>query len=140
MESLDQELIAFLEEMFDGDDRLPDPDAASNTIAEMDKQLKIFAGQRLYMRPSSQKRELSAFRTYEDKARQLVAHMEVLREMEHLGRLHDENRRKLRDCGANIRDRRHLVGWTDQDVVTNYHVEQILKLRRELLEVLKAEK
>jgi len=139
MESLDRELISFLEEMFDGDDRLPDPERAAEKIAEMDRQLKIFAGQKLYMRPSRQRRELNTYRAYEDKARQLVAHMEVLEDMEHLGRLNDESRRKLTACGANIRDRREAVVWTDRDVVTNYHVEQILKLRRELLEVLRAE-
>ena len=139
MESLDRELISFLEEMFDGDDKFPDSEGAEGKINEMAKQLKIFAGQKLYMRPSHQRRELNAYRAYEDKARQLVAHMEVLVEMEHLGRLNAESRRKLSDCGANIRDRHAIVEWTDRDVVTNYHVERILKLRRELLEVLKAE-
>lgn len=139
MESLDRELVAFLEEMFDGDNVLPNPEGAAKKIEDMDKQLKIFADQKLYMRPSSQRAELAAYREYEDKARQLVAHMNVLRDMEHLGRLNDESRRKLKACGANIRDRRGLVEWTERDVVTNYHVEQILKLRGELLEAMKAE-
>jgi len=59
--------------------------------------------------------------------------------MEHLGRLNDESRRKLKECGADIRDRRELVEQTARDVVTNYHVEQILKLRGELLEAMKTE-
>jgi hypothetical protein len=115
MESLDRELLAFLEEMFDGDDVRPNPEGAARKIEDMDKQLKIFAGQKLYMRPSKQKRELNTYREYEDKARKLVAHMEVLRDMEHLGRLNEESRRRLKKCGANIRDRR-------APVVTTRHV------------------
>ena len=52
--------------------------------------------------------------------------MNVLRDMKHLGRLNEESRRKLAECGANITDRRTIVDWTYRDVVTNYHVEQIL--------------
>ena len=139
MESLDRELIAFPEEMFDGDNVLPDPEGAARKIEDMDKQLKIFAGQKLYMRPSSQRKELAAYREYEDKARQLISHMNVLRDMEHLGKLSGESRRKLKECGAVIRDRHGIVEWTDRDVVTNYHVEQLLRLRAELLEAMKSE-
>ena len=139
MESVDRELIRFLEDLFDGDDNIPDPEAAARKIGDMDKQLKIFAEQKLYMRPSRQRRELNAYRAYEEKAGQLVAHMEVLREMKRPGRLNDENRRKLAANGADIRDRRELVSQTTQDVVTNYHVQQILILRSELLEILKQE-
>ena len=62
--------------------------------------------------------------------------MEVLSHMEHPGRLNEENRRRLIKCGAVIRDSRPLEAVAEIDVVTNYHVRQILKLRRELLEVL----
>ena len=139
MESLDLEVIAFLEEMFDGDNIRPDPEKTARKIEDLDKQLKIFAGQKLYMRPSSQKQELSTYREYEDKARQLVSHMNVLRDMKYLGRLNEESRRKLAECGANITDRRTIVDWTNRDVVTNYHVEQIMKIRAELLEATKTE-
>ena len=139
MESLDLEVIAFLEEMFDGDNIRPDPEKTARKIEDLDKQLKIFAGQRLYMRPSRQKKELNVYREYEDKARQLVSHMNILRDMEHLGRLNDESRRKLAECGANITDRRELVERTERDIVTNYHVQQILKIRAELLEAMKQE-
>ena len=66
--------------------------------------------------------------------------MNVLRDMKHLGRLDEENRRHLKQAGANITDRREMVERTDRDVVTNYHVQQILNLRRELLEAMKPEK
>ena len=52
------------------------------------------------------------------------------------GRLNEENRRRLAACGAEIRDRRPLDSVMELDVVTNYHVRQILALRRELLEAL----
>lgn len=136
MESLDKEVLAFLEELFDGDEIIPDPVGVSSKIEDMNKQLKIFAGQKLYMRPSRQRSQLQSFWDYEDRARQLVVHMEALGKMEHLGRLSQESRRKLKECGAQIRDRRELVERTDRDIVTNYHVEQILRLRRELLELL----
>lgn len=136
MESLDRELLTFLEELFDGDNVRPDPDLVQKKLDGMDQQLKIFANQKLPMRPGKQRAELESYRTYEGKARRLVCHMEVLCRMEHLGRLNETSRRRLKECGANITDRRELVESTDRDVVTNYHVEQILILRRELLDVL----
>ena len=62
--------------------------------------------------------------------------MEVLSRMDVPGRLNEENRRRLNACGANIRDERPLNSVLERDEVTNYHVAQILKLRRELLEAL----
>lgn len=137
MESLDREIILFLEDMFDGDDILPDSENTSQKIGDIDRQLKIFANQALWMRPSKHHSELLSFQVYEDKARQLVAHMEVLSQLGHPGRLNDENRQHLIGYGANIRDRRPLDSVTERDVVTNYHVERILALRRELLALLK---
>ena len=137
MESLDRELILFLEDLFDGDDHLPGAEGTVAQIDGMDKQLKIFAKQKLLMRPSRQKQELEAFRAYEGKAMRLVAHMQVLCRMEHLGRLDEENRRRLEQAGANITDRREMVERTDRDIVTNYHVQKLLELRRELMDILK---
>lgn len=135
-ESLDRELIAFLEELFDGDTVIPDGKKISQTIGYFDSQLKIFANQKLLLRKKSKSRELENFRTYEGKARELLARMEVLSYMERPGRLDDENRQKLAACGACIRDERPLEDINERDVVTNYHVRQILRLRQELLEVL----
>ena len=44
--------------------------------------------------------------------------------------------RRLEKCGAVIRDQRPLDAVTERDVVTNYHVRQILTLRRELIQAL----
>lgn len=135
-QSLDTELIAFLEEMFDGDEVLPDAEAMAAKIDDLRQQLKIFKNQKLILRLRRQSRELEIFRICEGKARQLIAQMEVLCRMGRPGRLSDENRRRLQACGAQIRDSRPLDSVLERDVVTNYHVGQILTLRRELLDVL----
>ena len=137
VESLDQELIGFLEEMFDGDDILPDAKQMTTQIDAMSAQLSIFSNQKLLLHLRRQKQQLEVFRICEGKARALVAQMEVLCQMGRPGRLTDENRRRLTACGADIRDQRPLDSVLERDVVTNYHVSQILTLRRELLEALK---
>ena len=136
VKSLDHELIHFLEDMFDGDDVLPDSNKMTRMIDDMDRQLTIFSKQRLFHRLRRQRQELQAFRTCEWKARQLVAHMEVLCHMDQPGRLNAENRTQLESCNALIRDER--LGSEDDpcDTVTNYHVEKILSLRQDLLHAL----
>lgn len=137
VESLDREVIAFLEDMFDGDDVLPDAREMTRMIDDMARQLKIFSNQRLLLRLRWQKEELEQFRLCEGKARELLARMEVLSRMGCPGRLNEENRRRLKANGAEIRDERLLRDPQERDVVTNYHVRQILSLRVDLLESLK---
>jgi len=138
-QSLDSEVIRFLEDMFDGDDVLPDAEAMTRKIDDMARQLKLFSNQKLLLRLGKQRRELESFRLCEGKARELVARMEVLSRMGRPGRLNEENRRRLSACGAQIRDQRPLDSILERDVVTNYHVRQILTLRRELLTALGSE-
>ena len=135
-ESLDREVLRFLEDMFDGDEILPDADKMNRTIEDLNRQLILFSNQRLLTRLGHQRREIRRFRTVEEKAGALVAHMEVLVGMGHPGRLSPENRSRLEKAGADIRDGRVLTSVLERDVVTNYHVEQILSLRRELLKTL----
>lgn len=134
--SLDRELIAFLEDMFDGDDQLPKADQAAKKILAVEQQLKLFESQFLLIHRRRQLREMHLLQVCDQKAKELVGHMEVLSRMEHPGRLSDENRRRLCACGAVILDRRSLDSVMEQDVVTNYHVDKILDLRRELLAAL----
>ena len=67
---------------------------------------------------------------------ELVAQMEVLCRMEYPGRLNDQNRKRLKECGAEIKDERLIDVEQEFDIITNYHVSQILTLRQELIDVL----
>ena len=137
VESLDTELIRFLEDMFDGDENLPDANEMAKRIDTMRSQLALFSNQKLFLNLRRQKQQLESFQICERKARELVARMEVLCSMGRPGRLTEESRRRLESCGALIRDQRPLDSVLERDVVTNYHIAQILRLRRELLEALK---
>lgn len=136
VKSLDRELLRFLEDMFDGDENLPDPAEMTHRIDTMSAQLTVFSNQRLFLKLRRQKAQLEKFRLCQKKARELLARMEVLSSMGRPGRLNEESRRRLEACGAQIRDQRPLDAVTERDVVTNYHIAQILRLRRELLDAL----
>ena len=135
-ECLETELIAFLEDMFDGDNHLPDTERMSQMIDDMTQQLKIFSSQWLLLYLKQNRQKLVTFQVLEGKARQLVAHMEVLCRMHYPGRLNGNSRKRLEDCGAKIKDERILDVEQELDIVTNYHVSQILTLRQELIDVL----
>lgn len=136
VESLDREVVAFLEDMFDGDDHLPDTEIMTAKVSDMAKQLTIFSNQWLFLKRKKQTSELEMFRLCESKAKVLIARMEVLSRMDAPGTLSEENCRLLRECGANISQEGAQEITQERDVVINYHVRQILKLRSELLEVL----
>ena len=131
--ALEKELLAFLEELFDGDTILPDANRISRTIKDLENQLQIYTNQKLILHLRRQKKELEQFRSYARSARELAAHMEVLCRMDPPGRLSEENRAGLTACGARIADTRVLDSVMERDVVTNYHVRRLLALRRELL-------
>ena len=136
IKSIDTELLRFLEDMFDGDDCLPDANEMTGTIDAMARQLAIFRNQKLVLRLRRQQEELEQFQSCESKARELLARMEVLSHMGRPGRLNDENRLRLKNCGADIRDRRSYKNPQERDMVTNYHIRQILTLRQEILDIL----
>lgn len=138
-ESLDRDVIRFLEDMFDGDEILPNPGDTARQIDTMARQLKVFANQKLLMRLQYQKKELEVFQECEGKARALLAQMEVLCRMGRPGCLDADNRSRLAECGAVILDERAAEAATEQDIVTNYHVRQILILRQELMDILNHE-
>ena len=135
-ESLDHEVILFLENMFDGDDALPDTTKVLKELDKLEAQLRIFSNQKLIMRLKRQKEELESFRICERKSRELLARMEILCCVGHPGRLNEENINRLKACGANIQDPEPLEFLSEKDVVTNYHITQILNIRQELLEAL----
>lgn len=136
MESLNSDVLEFLEEVFDGDDVLPDAEEMSRNLATMATQLRIFSNQRLILRLKRQREELEQFRLCESKAKELLARMQILSCIGRPGKLSDENRQRLKACGANIRDKRPYRNPQERDIVTNYHVRQILSLRADILETL----
>ncbi len=134
--NLQHGVVGFLEDLFDGDQHLPDAREMTRQIDELDRQLRIFANQRLILRLRRQKEQLEAFRICEGKARELVARIEVLSRMETPGRLSEENRLALLDLGAKIEPVKEAPR-EEKDIVTNYHVRQILAIRLELLAALR---
>ena len=97
-------------------------------------ELSGFRKQRLFLHLRRQEKEIKSFEACEDRARELTARMVVLSQMGRPGRLSTEKRNALELCGAMIRDQRRLDAPTEKDIVTNYHVRQILRLREELLQ------
>ena len=136
VQNLDAELILLLEDIFDGDNKLPDADIMEKKLGDIAYQLSIFADQVLPFHEARQKEKIRLFRLCEERARRLVSHLEVLCAMDSPGQLNDENLAKLRESGAKITEQPELSGWTEKDVITNYHVTQILSLRNELLSII----
>ena len=134
--SLDQDVLRFLEEIFDGDEVLPDPNSLSKKLRDTEEQLAIFSNQKLLLHLRRQKEDLERYRICEEKARELTARLEILSLAGKPGRLNDENRSRLKHTGAQIRDNRPLKNPQERDIVTNYHVRQILQLRQEILDIL----
>ncbi len=134
---LDKELIRFLEDLFDGDNHLPDTEKMNQMIDDMKRQLKIFSGQSFVIHKTEKRRQLELYKKCVGKERQLIAHMEVLSQMKYPGRLTEGNKERLKKKGAVIRDQRVIDEMKELDIVTNYHVEQLLYLRLELMNELK---
>ena len=136
IESLDRDLILFLEDMFDGDTNLPNADKVNCKLKDMERQLSVFESQLFLIHARRQRMKLEQFRRCDRKAKELVARLQILSNIERPGRLTEESRRRLEACGATIRDERPLDSVMELDVVTNYHVRQILQIRQELLSTL----
>ena len=142
MRSLDRELIAFLEDMFDGDDHMPNSEKMTQRTEEIYRQLTVFSTQLLPFKRKKHKKQLEQFQLCERKARQLVSRLEVFSQMERPGRLSGENFRLLQANGAQIPASVVATSkstFTEFDTVLNYHIRRILGLRRELLAALAGE-
>ena len=137
IEYLEKEVILFLEDMFDGDKEYPDTEKMRETINDMASQLGIYSKQWLPFSVKQDKKKLEIFLKCEDKSRELLAQMEVLSQLENPGRLDPDIRKRLEDSGAEIRDRRKIIRYEEEDIITNYHVGKILDLRDELMETIK---
>ena len=135
---LEKEVIVFLEDMFDGDKEYPDTEKMRNTIDDMASQLGIYSKQWLPFSVKNDQKKLQVFLECESMARELMAQMEVLHQMKTPGRLDSDIRRRLEENGADIRDRRIIVRYEEEDIITNYHVGQILDLRDNLMATIQA--
>jgi len=135
-ESLAQETLLILKNMFDGDKVLLDAEKIVQIVDDMENQLVIFSNQWHLLRLKRYSQQYEAFQICERKARKLVVQIGVLYQMEHPGRLNEENCKRLIDCGVNIHEQRPIDAMQEVDIVTNYHVDQLLTLRQELLDAL----
>ena len=104
---------------------------------EIEYGLKIFSDQKLLFHLNKQKKDLSSLLDCEKKARQLVIHLELLSSLSFPGILNPYNKERLERNGAKIKDLRVLDEPSELDVLTNYHICQVLNLRRELINTLK---
>ena len=129
--SLEKEVMLFLGDMFDGDNKLPTADASAERIQQIARELEIFSNQRMPYRRQRHAQQLAAFRKCIDDGNQLFAHMKVLSYIGEPGHLNQENYLCLMDWGVEI-----PVPGEPMDPVVNYHVAQILKLRQGLLDAL----
>ena len=133
IEYLEEEVIDFLEDMFDEDKEYPDTEKMRTTIDTMASQLGIYSKQWIPFSVKRDKEKLQVFLQCESKARELMAQMEVLSQMENLGRLDEGLSIRLTETGAEIRDKRTIGRMNEADIITNYHVEKILDLRDDLI-------
>ncbi len=129
--SLEKEVMLFLGDMFDGDNKLPTADASAERIQQIARELEIFSNQRMPYRRQRHAQQLAAFRKCIDDGNQLLAHMKVLSHIGEPGHLNQENYLCLMDWGVEI-----PVPGEPVDPVVNYHVAQILMLRQGLLDAL----
>lgn len=136
IEYLEREVIEFLEEMFDGDKEYPDTDKMRATINDMASQLGIYSKQWIPFRVKNDKQKLEVFLNCESKSRELLAQMEVLHQMECLGRLDMDVRKRMEENGAKVQDNRTIAKINETDIITNYHVTKILDLRDELMNMI----
>ena len=139
MEGLDRDLILFLEDLFKGDEHLPEAATLAHKVDALEGQLALFSQQRLLLHRARQKRELQRLRSCEDIARELVIELEALRNMECRGRLDQENRQTLRALGAKVKEEEPEKEQCVEDIVVNYHVSRALYLRQELRQSLPLE-
>ena len=69
-----------------------------------------------------------------------MARTQLLARMDAPGHLSQDTYDRLIEAGADIRELPYIGQFDERDIVINYHVKQILTLRRELLDALRREK
>ena len=136
VKSLDKELLRFLNDLFDVDGVHPEALAFEKEMDAFARQMHIFSNQKLFLSRRRQKQALERFTLCEQKASQLLAHLNVLQHIGKAGCLNEQNRLLLQENGADIIDCGASECDHELNLVTNFHIAQILFLRRELLDAL----
>lgn len=129
--SLDEDLIAFLQDMFDGDGHLPETREMGDITEKLEIQLALFADQRLFRR-RRQKTLLKRLQRCQDTARELLVEVRTLRNMNQSGRLTERNRHRLQLLGAKVPKLPGKGEFSTEEIVINYHVDKLLSLREKL--------
>ena len=129
--SLDRDLVHFLEDMFDGNELLPDTEDMTGVYDELEIQLAIFAEQRLFRR-RRQRTLLRRLQHCQELARELLVELRALRSMGCSGRLTERNRHRLALLGADVPKLKIKGDFSTEEIVINFHVERALDLREEL--------
>ena len=139
--SLSRETLRFLEGLFDNGSHQTHIETLEKIVENLDKQVTIFSSQYFLFQRQQYQKAADIFQLYEDNSKRLVYHMEILSKIGTPGVLSDENRQRLADCGAEILDpRKPSVTPSDMDIITNFHVTQILDLRQTLMETAKKQR
>jgi len=139
MDSLDGDLIRFLEDMFDGDDHQPDPEGMERKLDALEAGLTVFSDQRLLIHPRRHRRLIARYQRCEGTVRDLLREVEVLHSIRNTGRLTRENRTALLALGAKIPAELPNNRFGVEDLVVNYHVKRALELREQLKRELSTE-
>ena len=118
----------FLEDLFDGDDHYPTTTQARQKINRMANQLKQLTNQKLLLHLRRQKKDLELFHICDENAKLLLSHIEILHDLGKPGGLDTENQECMKDKGFSVADPGEFSAECQRDILTNYHVKQLLKI------------
>lgn len=99
MRCLDQEILLFLNKMFDSTQEMPDTAGIVEMQTELRQQLKIFSQQTILLHKDQKKRTLRNYEASADIIRKILAQLEVLLSLCTPGKLNTDNRAYLISCG-----------------------------------------
>jgi len=128
----DREVIAFLEDMFNGDMILPDTVRLSMNLSTLGAQMKLLYEQLPVLRGKKHRENYETLTQCQQLARQMVGYMQVVCRMERVGILNEENQKTLIAHGANICQEMGPCSLEESDIVMNYMLSHILNMQKQL--------
>lgn len=129
----DEELILILGKMFVVSDEELDTHSLKELCHEIDKLLELYSRQVLVYKYKEQKTLLESFTTSQEITWKIYAYIEVMRHLKTVGSLTNDNHTHLLEMGVDLSEYQEL----NVDSIVNIHLENVLKLRQELLESMK---